>query len=125
MSIDINDLTIGQARQLAAQFGQMQPAPAIAGSSPFIGDYVLIRTKFAGVHIGWLVAKDGTNVLLKDARRIWKWAGAFTLSEIATAGPAKKDTRISCIVPMIELTQAIEIIPISEAARKTLDAIGE
>ena len=128
MSININDLTLGQAREIAAQFGAQPSSTTLTASeeqSVFLCKHVLVRTFSAGVHIGYLVKKDGTNVLLKDARRIWKWEGAFTLSEVATAGPKKQGSRISCAVPMIELTQATEIIGTSEEARKAFDAINE
>lgn len=73
---------------------------------------VLIRTTSAGVHYGTLIHKDGTEVHLKDARRIWKWMGALSLSEIASKGLNVKDSQISVPVDEIILTQAIEIIPI-------------
>jgi small nuclear ribonucleoprotein (snRNP)-like protein len=121
--LNIDDRTLGQLKQIASMTNNAPSAPKVA--SPFIGKHVLVRTFSAGVHIGTLEAKDETNVLLKDARRIWKWAGSFTLSEVATAGVKKDESRISCTVPFIELTQATEIIPTTEAARKSLDSIGE
>ena len=47
---------------------------------------VLVRTYSAGVHFGYLVSRKGKEVQLIKSRRIWKWVGAWTLSEIATAG---------------------------------------
>lgn len=85
---------------------------------------VLVRTYSAGVHFGELVKKDGTNVLLKNARRLYFWKGCFTLSEIAVFGP-KAGTRIACEVPFIELTQAIELIPISQQSLAILAGIHE
>lgn len=93
--------------------------------SPFLNHHVLVRTFSAGVHIGILVTKDETNVVLKDARRIWKWNGAFTLSEIAKTGIVKNGSRLSVVVPMIELTQAVELIPTSEAAQASFEVIHE
>lgn len=93
--------------------------------SPFVGQHCVVRTYSAGVHIGVVVDKDGTNVLLQDARRLWKWNGAFTLSEVAVAGVSQKGSRISVAVPLIELTQAVELIPTSEAARATFDKVHE
>ena len=90
-----------------------------------IGQHCVVRTFSAGVHLGEVVAKDGTSILLKDARRLWKWNGAFTLSEVATKGVSKSGSRIATSVPLIELTQAVEIIPTSEAARSTFDAVHE
>ena len=94
-------------------------------STALIGQHCVVRTFSAGVHLGEVVAKDGTHVLLKDARRLWKWNGAFTLSEVATKGVSKSGSRITSAVPLIELTQAVEIIPTSEAARSTFDAVHE
>ena len=75
---------------------------------------VIVRTYSAGVHIGTLVARQGTEVLLRDARRLWRWEGAFTLSEVATAGVLRSGSRISHAVPQILLTEAIELIPVSD-----------
>lgn len=77
------------------------------------GTRVLIRTYSAGVHFGTLIERDGQEVHLKEARRLWSWQGALSLSEIAKAGIKIKDSKISVPVEEIILTQAIEIIPIS------------
>ena len=82
---------------------------------------VIVRTYSAGVHFGRLVERKGKEVKLADARRIWHWRGANTLNEIAMSGVGK-GSRISVSVPSIELTEAIEIIPCSEAATKNLEA---
>lgn len=89
--------------------------------SALIGQKVVVRTYSAGVHIGLLEAKAGKEVRLKDAHRAWYWKGAFTLNEVATKGVAK-GSKIGVAVPSIELTEAIEIIPISDEAFATLEA---
>ena len=89
--------------------------------SALIGQKVVVRTTSAGVHIGELTAKAGKEVQLKDAHRAWYWKGAFTLNEIAVKGVGK-GSKIGVAVPSIELTEAIEIIPISDAAFATLGA---
>lgn len=73
---------------------------------------VLIRTQSAGVHYGTLIGKEGMEVHLKDARRLWSWNGALSLSEIAANGLDIKNSKISERVDEIGLTQSIEIIPI-------------
>jgi ferredoxin-fold anticodon binding domain-containing protein len=83
-----------------------------------IGKHCLVRTYSAGVHIGIVETINGTEVFLKNSRRIWRWEGAFTLSEVATKG-VKKTSRIAIEIPEILLTQAIEIIPTTEAAQGT------
>lgn len=83
--------------------------------------YVCIRTYSAGVHCGYLKERNGKEVELVNARRIWKWSGAFTLSELAVNGVEKPDEcKFSCIVPRIYLTEAIEIIPMTDKAEKSI-----
>lgn len=84
-----------------------------------IGRFVIIRTRSAGVHTGFLLEWSGTAVQLGEARRIWSWAGAFTLNEIALRGCAE-ESRISEAVPLIALTEAIEIIPCTPEAQDNL-----
>lgn len=87
-------------------------------------DLVLVRTYSAGVHFGELVKRDRKEVELKNAQRIWRWQGANTLNEIAEKGLPKNDyNRISEPVSSIILTEAIEVMSISEEAAKTLGAV--
>lgn len=85
-----------------------------------IGKLVVVRTYGAGVHVGVLRARVGQVVELTDARRLWRWRGANSLSEAATRGVAQDFTRLSEPVPEIVLTQAMEVIPVQEAARSSL-----
>ncbi len=85
------------------------------------GKYCVIRTYSAGVHVGVVTHQSGTEVGLKDARRIWRWEGANTLNEIALAGVGK-GSRVSERVAEILLTEAIEVIPATEAAQENLSA---
>lgn len=82
--------------------------------------FVIVRTYSAGVHCGELVKRSGKDVVLTNARRIWRWRGANTLHELALRGAAKEWTRISEPVAEITLTEAVEIIACSEAARVNL-----
>ena len=83
--------------------------------------YSLIRTYSAGVHFGIVKKREGKEVVLNDARRIWYWEGAFTLSAIAVDGVSKPDRcKFSCAVPEIALTEAIEIILCTERAAKII-----
>jgi hypothetical protein len=73
-------------------------------------DFVLIRTQSAGVHFGTLIERNGQEVHLKDAKRLWSWNGALSLHEIATKGLDIKNSKISLQVKAIILPTAIEII---------------
>lgn len=77
------------------------------------GKEVIVRTFAAGVHIGEIVTKENGEVTLKNARRLWKWSGAFTLNAVATKGVDRSNSRISVSVPEITMPY-IEIIPICE-----------
>jgi hypothetical protein len=86
----------------------VRPSPAEPPSDVALPP-VLVRTYSAGVHFGYLVSRDGREVTLGRSRRIWRWYGANTLSEIATSGLDVKRSRVATPVT-ITLTEAIEII---------------
>lgn len=86
-----------------------------------VGQFVLVRSRDSGVHIGTLVSVRRDSVRLKDARRLWRWRGANTLNEVSQAGVADDFTRISEPTPDITILGACEILPVSEAARPSLE----
>ena len=79
---------------------------------------VVVRTYTAGVHIGIVVEKTPTTIKLTAARRLHRWKGANTLSEVALHGVDGEYSRLSEPVD-IEL-QWIEIIPVADAAVENL-----
>ena len=85
-----------------------------------IDEFCIFRTRSAGVHCGTLVEMNNLAALVKDARRIWQWRGAFTLNELANHGGAES-SRISEPVPRILLTEVIEVIPCTMESRKNLE----
>lgn len=89
-----------------------------------IGKYVIVRTQSAGVHAGTLKSRDGKEVVLTGARRIWFWNGAATLSQLAVDGTSKPDKcKFPAEVPEILLTEAIEVIPTTEKARDSIAGV--
>lgn len=89
--------------------------------SHMIGKRVIVRTYSAGVHYGTLAQRDGVEVLLRDARRIWRWYGANTLSEVSLRGVDVSQSRVSETVSEIVLLGAIEVCPCADAAISSLD----
>lgn len=89
--------------------------------SAFIGQKVIVRTYSAGVHIGTLTAKEGREVRLENAHRLWHWRGAFTLSQVGETG-VKAGSRVGAPIPQLELTEAIEVFPITDEAFATVEA---
>lgn len=82
---------------------------------------VIVRTFSAGVHFGYLKARDGKEVTLERSRRIWRWFGAWTLSEIAAAGLDISKSKIAAPVSIV-LTEAIEIIDCTPAAVDSIES---
>ena len=86
--------------------------------------YVMVRTYSAGVFVGTMESRNGREVVLANARRIWYWAGAASLSELATRGTSKPE---QCKFPMpmrrVVLTEAIEIISVTPAAYKSIKGV--
>ena len=86
--------------------------------------YVIVRTYSAGVFAGELKSRKGQEVVLTNARRIWYWAGASSLSQLAVDGTSKPDEcKFPCEVPKVELLQAIEILDVTEKAKDSIKAV--
>lgn len=89
-----------------------------------IGKVCMVRTYSAGVFLGEIASRAGKEVHLKNARRMWYWDGAASLSQLATEGTSKpKKCKFPAPVPDVYLTEAIEIIPASEAAIASIAAV--
>lgn len=88
------------------------------------GQYVIVRTYSAGCFAGALVSRKGQEVVLANARRLWYWRGAATLSQLALDGTSDpSNCKFPQAVPKIELMQAIEVIPVSRKAKASIDAV--
>lgn len=91
-----------------------------------IGKKVLIRGDRSGVEFGILVAHDGQEVTLHNARRIWYWDGAASLSQLAVDGTSKPiNCKFTVAVESITILDAIEIIPCTEKAIKSIEEVKE
>lgn len=83
--------------------------------------YVIVRTYTAGVFAGYLESKNGKEVVLRQARRLWYWSGAASLSQLAVEGTKKpKECKFPVAVDRIELTEAIEILDVTKEAKKSI-----
>lgn len=90
-----------------------------------MGQYVIARSADAGVFAGELVAPvtelgDGTpltSVTLAHARRLWYWAGAATLSQLAVSGTSKPaDCKFPPEVTTIVVMGVCEVLAVTDAA---------
>jgi len=86
--------------------------------------YVIVRTYSAGVHAGYLEKKEGQNVILKSARRLWYWDGAASLSQLAMEGVSKPENcKFPCEVDTIELDQCVEVIDCKKKAQESINSV--
>ena len=90
--------------------------------------YVVVRCKNESPHVGYLEKQDDKNrvAVLTEARRIWYWDGAATLSQIATDGVSKpKNCKFPAPVIRITLYEVIGIIEATEKAKKNIAQVPE
>lgn len=89
-------------------------------------EYCIVRTYSAGVFAGYVEKREGKEVTIRKVRRIWYWDGANSLSQLAVDGTLKpKNCKFACEVDTIIVTEAIEIIPCTEKARKSIMEVEE
>ena len=120
--MNINYLTIEQAKELATMFGADKPAYVIPAPHPFVGKYVIARCYAAGVHAGKVESVDGENVILKDSRRLWSWKAndGIALSGVAQHGLKAGSCKVDVVNPMIYLTGVCELIPVSAGVQESI-----
>ena len=94
------------------------------------GDYVLVRSRDAGVHAGELVSAriEGSlcEVRLKKSRRLWYWwaAKAAFLSGVARYGINHEKSKIGGEID-VSIYGACEVIPCTPEAAKSIGSAPE
>ena len=91
-----------------------------------LGQEVIIRTYASGVWFGRLKQKSGNEVILTEARRMWRWWAkeSISLSGVALHGIKQDKSRIAGAVDSVWL-KAIEIIPVSGNAAESIRTAQE
>lgn len=119
--MNIDELTIGQVKEVAALVGGIQGQNKETLTGGMIGKKVIIRTYSAGVWFGTLAEKSGNEVILTDARRMWRWwaAESISLSGCALYGIRRGESKIIAPVSKVWL-EAIEIIPCTDVAIQSI-----
>lgn len=122
IELDINELTIGQAKELANLFGNKNQEQT---ASKHVGKKCIIRSYASGVHFGTLTENSGRKVELKNARRLWRWdtgGEGISLSEISHAGLNHSESRVCINVPEQTILDALEIIPCTDVAIDNIES---
>jgi ribosomal protein L14 len=125
--MDINNLTIGQAKEIA----KLVACTTGAVSTPAVdeckcgdaGKKVIVRSKDAGVLYGTLVKFEGSAVWLTDAIQMWKWKAVKggTLIDCAEHGVVKSASKFSNKSASTVVLGACAIIEVAESAIKSLE----
>lgn len=84
----------------------------------------LIRCEQSGVFFGEIESRDGQEVVIRNARRIWYWSGAASLSQLAQSGTSKPELcKLPEPVDRITVLDAIEILDVTDEAAAIIDAV--
>jgi len=90
----------------------------------FINQYVIVRSYAAGVFAGTLIKKEGNEVEMHDARRLWYWDGAASLSQLAEEGVKKPENcKFPQPVKQVVVINVVEILKVSHAAKKSIEGV--
>ena len=119
-------VTLKEIAELAQLLGAKNTAVESGLNRFVIGQEVIIRTYSAGVWFGRLKEKSGNEIILTEARRMWRWWAkkSISLSGVALYGIKQEDSRIAGAIDTVWL-QAIEIIPISGTAAESIRTAQE
>lgn len=89
-----------------------------------LSEYVIVRTYSAGVFAGHIESRDGQHIIMRNARRLWFWSGASSLSQLAMEGTKDPENcKFPCKVERVELLQVIEILNVTGKAQKSIDEV--
>ena len=95
-----------------------------------IGKKVIIRSYGAGVFFGTLSEAeqqhDKWTVCLLNCRRLWQWAGACSITQLAVDGTTwPDDCRFTLTEPSIIVSSVIEIHGCSEKSINSIESVKE
>jgi hypothetical protein len=86
--------------------------------------YYIVRSKAAGVFAGYIESRNTLSVVMVQARRLWYWSGASSLSQLAMDGPQRPDDcKFPCIVDRVEIFEVIEILDVTPVAEMAIKKV--
>ena len=87
-------------------------------------EYVIVRGDRSGVFAGYLESRKEREVILRQARRIWYWDGANSISQLAEDGTSKPDTcKFPKAVNKIQILDVIEVIDCTKTAMESIQSV--
>ena len=86
---------------------------------------VIVRADRAGVFFGEIIERNGSEVKMKDVRRLWYWDGAASLSQLAVEGVSKpQNCKFTVTVTKMEILGVVEIIPCNQKAVESINSVA-
>lgn len=86
--------------------------------------YKIVRCDRTGVFAGYVESRNGQEVVIRKARRLWYWSGAASLSQLAMEGVKNpNECKFPCEVDRVEVLDAIEILDVTAQAKKSIDGV--
>lgn len=123
--MNIDDLTIRQAKELASMFPAASAANAIPSiTDAMIGKYVIVRSRNEGLNAGYVEVADNTGVILKDAKRLWYHKPAVKTEAwyegVANHG-LSKDSKVSASVMRKVIIEDYSMTECTDIARQSIE----
>jgi len=89
-----------------------------------IGKQVIVRADKAGVFYGTLAAKNGLEVQLTNARKLYYWSGANAIEQIALEGVKNPEScQFTVVNEESTVSNYIQIITCTEKAIKNIESV--
>lgn len=86
----------------------------------------IVRCDRAGVFYGEIEERNGREIKMRNVRCIWYWDGAATLLQLAAEGTTEPENcKFTMTVDSLVVLDAIEIIPCTDRAIKSIEAVKE
>ena len=107
------DMSLKELREAVEEAEQIKTKIETKGK-----EYCIVRTYSAGVFAGLIDRKvKGRENTVYNARRIFYWDGACSLSQLANEGTKKPgNCKFAQVVAEVDLKEIIEIIPCTKKA---------
>ncbi len=91
-----------------------------------IGKKVIVRADRAGVFYGTLAAKEGREIQLTNARKLYYWSGAAAIEQLAEEGPGNpKSCQFTVVNKESSILGVIQIIPCTEKSIINIENVPE
>lgn len=92
--------------------------------------YVIVRTYSAGVFAGYVTEQEikesrlSRTILMTQARRIFEWEGAASLSQLAQEGTSKpNECKFPCEVDEVLLYEVIEVLSVTPRGQASIASV--